>query len=306
MSAQAYPGNTGNSHFRECSETSRDAYEYARSSSYYVAPPVNPLAAPKARWSFDPRNGVALRAPLELYVPKSQWNFSPYTGLAWSPSPRQSAPNTNQYAPIQQINQFPTQHASPFATHQSAPYSSTTDSSTPRHAYSTTSSGNFPPPLPLTYDGLSTAQQSHTQQSYRSSSTINAVCSAGRGAPQLFADVVLSDSVIKSALVDTGATFSMIPMQTLRSMNNPPPIETFITSPPRIVGVGCASATVRRYIDAPLIIARTQMRHLMIVVEDHSFPLLIGMDILGPHDAQIGVGASSSIRLDVERMQSLR
>ena len=100
MSAQAYFGNTGNSHLRECSETSRDAYEYARLSSYYVAPLANPLAAPKARWSFDPRNGVALRASLELYVPKSQWNFSPYTGLAWSPSPHQSAQNTNQYAPL--------------------------------------------------------------------------------------------------------------------------------------------------------------------------------------------------------------
>ena len=43
------------------------------------------------------------------------------------------------------------------------------------------------------------------------------------------------------------------------------------------------------------------MRHPVIVVEDLSFSLLIGIDILGPHDAQLGVGASSSIRLDVER-----
>ena len=84
-------------------------------------------------------------------------------------------------------------------------------------------------------------------------------------------------------------------------MNNPPLIENFITSPPRIVGVGGANATVRRYIDAPLIIARTQVRHPVIVVKDLSFHLLIGMDILGPHDAQLGVGASRSIRLDVER-----
>ena len=55
------------------------------------------------------------------------------------------------------------------------------------------------------------------------------------------------------------------------------------------------------YIDAPLIVARTQMRHPVIVVEDLSFPFLIGMDILGPHDAQLGVSASSFIRLDVER-----
>ena len=93
----------------------------------------------------------------------------------------------------------------------------------------------------------------------------------------------------------------MIPMRTLNSMNNPQPIENFITSPPKIVGVGGASATVRGYIDAPLIIARMQVRHPVIVVEDLSFPLLLEMDILGPHDAQLGVGAFSSIRLDVER-----
>ena len=281
MSAQAYPGNTGNSHLRECSETSRDACEYARSSSSDAAPLANPLSGPKTRWDFDPRNGSVLRAPLELYVPKSQWNFSPYTGLTWTPPPRQLAPNSNQFAPLQQVNQFPLKHASRSATQQSAPYRSTTASSIPRHAYPITSSGNFSPPLPpLTYDGPITAQQNHTQQSNRSSSTINAVSSAGRGVPQLFADAILSDFIIKSVLIETGATFSMIPMRTLHSMNVPPPIEIFLTSPPRIVGVGGASATVRGYIDAHLIIARTQVRHPVIVVEDLSFPYLIGMDIL--------------------------
>ena len=39
----------------------------------------------------------------------------------------------------------------------------------------------------------------------------------------------------------------------------------------------------------------------MIVVINLSFPLFIVIDILGPHDAQLGVGASSSVRLDVKR-----
>ena len=43
------------------------------------------------------------------------------------------------------------------------------------------------------------------------------------------------------------------------------------------------------------------MRHAVIVVENFSFLLLIGINILGSHDAQLGVGVSSSIRLDVER-----
>ena len=81
------------------------------------------------------------------------------------------------------MNQLSSQHASRPATQQSAPYHLTTASSTPRHAYPNTSSGNFPSPLPLTYDGPINTQQSHTQQSNRSSSTINAVNFAGRGAP---------------------------------------------------------------------------------------------------------------------------
>ena len=267
MSAQTYPGNSGNSRRRGSSRKSRDAHENAHASSSYAAPLANHLSAPKTRWAFDPRNGAALRAPLELYVPKSQWNFSPYTELEWTLPPRQLARNSNQYASLQQMNQL-SEYASRPTTQQSAPYRSTTASSAPRHAYPTTSSGNFPQPLPLTYDGPIIAQQSHAQQPNRSSSTINTVSSAGHGAPQLFADVVLSDFVIKSALIDTGATFSMISMRTLHSMNNPPPIENFITSPPRIVGVGGASAIVRGYIDAPLIIARTQVRHPVIVVAD--------------------------------------
>ena len=51
----------------------------------------------------------------------------------------------------------------------------------------------------------------------------------------------------------------------------------------------------------PLVIAGTRVRHPLIVVEELAYPLFIGMDILGPNDAQHGVGATSSIRLAVER-----
>ena len=98
MPTQVHPGNTINTLLRECSETSRDAYVNARSSSSNVAPPANPLGTPKGRWIFDPRNGAALRAPFELYIPLKQWNFNPYTGLAWTPSLRQLASIPNQYA----------------------------------------------------------------------------------------------------------------------------------------------------------------------------------------------------------------
>ena len=251
-------------------------------------------AAPKVRWSFDPRNGAPLRASLELYIPKSEWNFSPYTGYAWTNS-------TQQYAPLNQQNQFPTQQAARTTAPQSAPHYSTSTSSAPLPFFPATCSGNYPAPLPLTSESHSAAPQSHSKKSNRSSSNVNAVHSAGRGAAQLFADVQLCDATINQALIDTGATFSMIPVCTIASLNNPPSVENFSSAPPRIVGVGGASATVRGYIDAPLVIAGARIQHPLIVVEELEYPLLIGIDILEPHDAQLGVGASSSIRLAIER-----
>ena len=162
MSEKTYPRNSGNSRRRGSSKKSNDAQENAFSSSLYVAPLANFLSAPKTRWAFDPRNGAARRAPLDLYVFKSQWNFRQYTGLAWTQPLRQLLQNSNQYAPLQQINQLSSQHASRPATQQSAPFRSTTVSSTPRHAYPSTSSLNFPSPLPLTYEGPITPQQSQT------------------------------------------------------------------------------------------------------------------------------------------------
>ena len=119
--------------------------------------------------------------------------------------------------------------------------------------------------------------------------------------PQLFANVQLCDATVAQTLIDTGATFSMIPARTIALLRIAPSVENFSSAPPRVVGVGGASATVRGYIDAPLVIAGTRVRHPLIVVEELAYPLLIGMDILGLHDAQLGVGASSSICLAVER-----
>ena len=93
----------------------------------------------------------------------------------------------------------------------------------------------------------------------------------------------------------------MIPARTIASLRNAPSVENFFSAPPRIVGVGGASATVRGYIDAPLVIAGTRVQHPLIVVEELAYPHLIRMDILGPHDAQLGVGGATSIRLAVER-----
>ena len=300
MAAQP-AGNSGNTRARGKRNKSRAPSEDWRTTSSTGAPFVAAPNSSRVRWAFDPRNGAALRAPLELYIPESQWNFNPYTGLVWVPSPHQNTPSPYQYAPLQQLNQNGAQHTSRFYYQQSLPPRTATSSSVPRFSFMSTSSGNFPPPLPQTFEGPRASLQTPHPLSNKSSSTVNAVSSAGRGASQLFSDVQLCGSVVKSALIDTGATLSMIPMRTISSLPNPPTVENFQSIPPSIVGVGGASATVRGYIDAPLVIAGAHIQHPIIVVEELAFPLLIGMDILGPHDAQLGVGASKSFRLDIER-----
>ena len=90
--------------------------------------------------------------------------------------------------------------------------SSTSASSVPRLAYLTTSSGNSAPPNPHSYDGPRALQQSHVQQPGKSPSTVHGVYPAERGASQLYTDVQLNNTVVESALIDTGATHSIIPM----------------------------------------------------------------------------------------------
>ena len=87
ISAKTDPGNSSNSRRRDSSRKSRDAHDNARASSSYAAPLANRLGAPKTRWAFDPRNGAALRAYLELYLPKSQLNLSPYIELVSTTHP---------------------------------------------------------------------------------------------------------------------------------------------------------------------------------------------------------------------------
>ena len=92
----------------------------------------------------------------------------------------------------------------------------------------------------------------------------------------------------------------MIPAHTIASLRNAPSVENISSVMPRIVGVGGASATVRGYIDVPVVIAGKRVKHPLIVVEELAYSLLIGIYILGPHEAQLRVGASSSIRLSVK------
>ena len=140
-------------------------------------------------------------------------------------------------------------------------------------------------------------QQFGPRSNYNQS--VNAVSSAGKGALQLHADVSIDGQLIPRALIDTGATFSMIPFSTYKQLRRESPILQFDGSPPTIVGVGGAHAEVKGYIDVPIEISGVEVLHPLIVVSQLAFPLLIGMDILRAHSANFSLGAKDSVRLMV-------
>ena len=153
-------------------------------------------------------------------------------------------------------------------------------------------------PLPLTYDSRAGAAAFPTRSGNHSSSNVGAVRSAGKSATQLFTDVFLAGVLVRCALIDTGATFSMLPSSTLAALSPMPAIESFGSSPPNIVGVGGARATVLGYVDVPLSINGIVVRHPLVVVESLPFAVLVGMDILRPHRAVVSVGEPEAVRFE--------
>ena len=74
-------------------------------------------------------------------------------------------------------------------------------------------------------------------------------------------------------------------------------ISSFKYSALDIVGVGGASATVRGYIDVPLQIASAEIVYLLLIVENLSFPLLTGTDILRPHASTSSFDPANPLQL---------
>ena len=134
------------------------------------------------------------------------------------------------------------------------------------------------------------------QQSDKSKSA-NAVASAGVGAPQLFASAEIDGVRIEDALIDTGSAFSMMSSEMYSRLALRPPIHPFEECAPDIIGVGGASAAVRGYVDIPLRLAGIEVAHPLLVVENLSFALLIGTDILRPHAANLSLAGASSLQL---------
>ena len=140
------------------------------------------------------------------------------------------------------------------------------------------------------------APQQYGMKSTRNQS-VNAVSSVGKGALQLYADVTLNGQLIPRTLIDTGATFSLIPLSTYHQLRQQPPIINFSGCVPNIIGVGGALAVLKGYIDVPIEISGVEVLHPLVVVEHLAFPLLIGMDVLCPHNANFVLGSPDSVRL---------
>ena len=138
--------------------------------------------------------------------------------------------------------------------------------------------------------------QANAQSEYSSSKSSNAIASAGSGASQFFSHAEIDTIRVPDALVDTGSSFSMMSASLYAQLPSKPRIYSFDKAAPDIVGVGGASAAVKGYIDVPLRVANVEVAHPLLVVENLSFSLLIGMDILDPHAANILLGGAREVQ----------
>ena len=118
------------------------------------------------------------------------------------------------------------------------------------------------------------------------------------GAAQLFTSAAIDGVRVYEALIDTGSTFSMISNSFYSRLPSKPTIHKFDSSAPELVGVGGASATVPGYIDVPLTLAGVKIAHPLFVVEGLAFSLLVGMDVLRPHVAQIRLFETSPVKFN--------
>ena len=132
-----------------------------------------------------------------------------------------------------------------------------------------------------------------------SSSSANAVASAGKGAAQIFTAAVIGGVRIPDALIDTCSAFSMLSSAMYSRLPSAPHIQPFTCAAPDVVGVGGASAEIRGYVDTPVEIDGTAVHHPMLMVEGLAFPLLIGTDVLRPHYAMFTLDETVPLRLRV-------
>ena len=157
------------------------------------------------------------------------------------------------------------------------------------------------PPVNSRTAKVAFASQSVVSQSERESKSMStvAVVSAGTGLSELFDDSIIDGVQVIDIIIDTGSSFSMLTAALYELLPSRPPIRKFDDSAPDVIGVGGASAGVRGYIDVPVQIAGAEVSHPLLVVTDLPFSLLIGMDVLRPHEAKLAFGGVTHMKFGV-------
>ena len=130
---------------------------------------------------------------------------------------------------------------------------------------------------------------------------VHAVDSAERDAPQVLAAVKLNGVQIEGALIDSGSSFMLIASSTLSALLERSSVEQFIHRHQNIVGVGGSSANVVGYVYVAVVIFDFEVRHLLIMVDELAYPLLIGTDVLRPDRAIFELGTPDVVRLKLGR-----
>ena len=98
-----------------------------------------------------------------------------------------------------------------------------------------------------------------------------------------------------NAARSSSSAFSMLSTALYGRIPYAPAIQPVTGSAFDIIGVGGATAEIRGYVDAPIEIDGTAVRHLLLVVKGLAFPLLLGTDILRPHGAMLMLDESAPL-----------
>ena len=167
----------------------------------------------------------------------------------------------------------------------------TTEGKSPRRCYACSGFDHLSRNCP------SRSRQQPAQPAEYKTKWSSAVSSAVTGAPQLFSEAVIDGVLIRDALVDTGSAFSMVSSALHDRLPSRPSINSFKNSALDIVVVGGASAEVRGYIDVALQPAGIEVAHLLLVVSNLSFSLLIGIDVLQPQASKMSFGSDAPLEL---------
>ena len=110
-------------------------------------------------------------------------------------------------------------------------------------------------------------------------------------------DAMIDSVHVRETLVDTKSAFSMLSIYLCKKHLSQPPVLLLGNFSPDIVGVGGASSEIKGYIDVPLQLAGEEVAHLLLLVSNVPYLILVCTDILQSHQATVSFGAGCSPQL---------